>query len=80
MSEMSGQSGVQNCPLYKTVDGGKTWASTGTVLEPGLFDTNRVVGVTRNLIWVTTDNGIFRTVNGGATWVQTGGCTGGSDC
>ncbi len=72
--------GGQNCPLYKTVDGGKTWASTGTVLEPGLFDTNRVVGVTRNLIWVTTDNGIFRTVNGGATWVQTGGCTGGSDC
>jgi photosystem II stability/assembly factor-like uncharacterized protein len=73
--------GGWNCPLYKTVDGGKTWASTGTVLESGLFDTNRVVGVTRNLIWVTTDNGIFRTVDGGATWVvQTGGCTGGSDC
>ncbi|MFZ2447541.1 MAG: YCF48-related protein [Syntrophobacteraceae bacterium] len=69
-----------DCPPYRTVNGGKTWQATGTVLGPGMYDTNRVVGVTRNLIWVTADNGIFRTTDGGRTWAMTGGCSGGSDC
>ncbi len=72
--------GGADCPPYTTVDGGKTWRPIGTILCPGEFDTNRVVGVTRKLIWVVADNGIFRTNDGGATWESTGGCFGGNYC
>jgi hypothetical protein len=48
-------------------------------LDP--FDTNRVVAVTRDLIWVAHDTGFRRTTNGGAMWdPSASGCHGGSYC
>jgi len=72
--------GGSDCPPYRTVNGGGAWRAIGAPLAPGLFDTNRIVAVTHDLIWVAADNGIFRTINGGTVWQQTGGCTGGSFC
>ena len=67
--------GGLNCPPYRTTDGGVSWKPVGKPLAPGLYDTNRVVAVTRNLIWITTDDGIYRTTNGGGTWqVMRSGC------
>ena len=67
--------GGLSCPPYSTVDGGRTWSPIGKTLSNGL-DVNRVVAVTRKLIWVTADNGIFRTTDGGANWEATGSCSG----
>jgi photosystem II stability/assembly factor-like uncharacterized protein len=43
----------------------------------GFYDTNRVVAVTRDLVWVTGDNHIHRTTNGGGDWAQTDASCGG---
>jgi photosystem II stability/assembly factor-like uncharacterized protein len=67
--------GGVSCPPYKTVNGGKTWSPNGKPLGVG-YDTNRVVGVNRDLIWVTADNGIFRSLDGGASWEETESCPG----
>ena len=67
--------GGLSCPPYVTGDGGKTWNPNGNALALGL-DTNRVVAVTRKLIWATTDDGIFRSEDGGASWELTGTCGG----
>jgi photosystem II stability/assembly factor-like uncharacterized protein len=67
--------GGMSCPPYKTVDGGRTWSPTSKVLCGGC-DANRVVAVTRRLIWVAADHGIFQTTDGGANWEDTGGCSG----
>ena len=72
--------GGLNCPPYRTVNGGAAWRAIGAPLAPGLFDTNRIVAVTHDLIWIAADNGVYRTTNGGAVWQQTGGCSGGSYC
>lgn len=72
--------GGEDCPPYRTVDGGATWEAVGGPVVPGSFDTNKVVAVTQDLIWITHDNGIFRSINGGADWQQTPGCSGGRFC
>jgi photosystem II stability/assembly factor-like uncharacterized protein/pimeloyl-ACP methyl ester carboxylesterase len=72
--------GGLNCPPYKTVNGGTTWQAVGEPVAPGIYDTNRVVAVTRDLIWISHDFGFFRTTNGGADWEQTSGCSGGNYC
>ncbi|MCI0478504.1 MAG: hypothetical protein L0Y55_19865, partial [Anaerolineales bacterium] len=70
--------GGPNCPPYKTSDGGAIWQSVGASLDP--FDTNRVVAVTRDLVWVAHDSGFRRTTNSGASWSSPSGCSGGSFC
>ncbi|MBI4674704.1 MAG: hypothetical protein HY741_23920 [Chloroflexi bacterium] len=73
--------GGPNCPPFKTVNGGATWRAVGKPVAPGYYDTNRVVAVTRDRVWVTHDNGIYRTTNGGGDWVQTpAGCGGMNYC
>ncbi|MBI4675626.1 MAG: hypothetical protein HY741_28615 [Chloroflexi bacterium] len=72
--------GGPNCPPYKTTNGGD-WRAIGKPVSPGIFDTNRIVAVTRDLVWITHDNGIYRTTNGGRKWVQTpAGCGGPAVC
>lgn len=63
--------GGPSCPPYRTTDGGATWKPIGKPVGPGYVDTNRIVAVTRDLIWVTHDNGIYRTTDGGKNWVKT---------
>jgi photosystem II stability/assembly factor-like uncharacterized protein len=67
--------GGVSCPPYVTGDGGKTWSPNGNPLA-AILDTNRVVAVTKKLIWATTDAGIFRSEDGGASWESTGICAG----
>jgi len=71
--------GGEDCPPYRTVDG-STWQPVGGPVVPGSFDTNKVVAVTEDLIWIAHDNGFFRTINGGADWQETPGCSGGHYC
>jgi photosystem II stability/assembly factor-like uncharacterized protein len=53
----------------------------GKPVAPGFYDTNRVAAVTRDLVWITHDNGIFRTTDGGRNWEQTpAGCGGPGVC
>lgn len=63
--------GGGDCPPYKTVDGGATWRKGDHPVAPGIYDTNRVVGVNRDLVWIAHDFGLFRTMDGGRTWEET---------
>lgn len=68
--------------VYKSTDGGVTWAATGVM---GASNPSRagdiVIHPTNNqILWCATNNGIFKTTNAGATWtqVQTGSFSQGS--
>jgi photosystem II stability/assembly factor-like uncharacterized protein len=50
-------------PPYKTKNGGALWKTGGPILDE--HDTNRVVAVTREVVWVASDHGFHRTTNGG---------------
>jgi len=63
--------------VYKTIDGGITWAKTGVLSDSseGLAGFELVQSPTdANVLLAATVNGLFRTANGGASWtlVRTG--------
>lgn len=68
--------GGPKCPPYKTNNGGTTWQAVGPALDEQ--DTNRIVAVTRDLIWTSTDNDFYRTLNGGNSWDPTPSNCGGA--
>ncbi|MCW1146811.1 VPS10 domain-containing protein [Flavobacterium lacisediminis] len=58
--------------VYKSTDGGLTWAATGTM---GASNPSRagdiVIHPTNNqILWCATNNGIFKSTNAGASWTQ----------
>jgi photosystem II stability/assembly factor-like uncharacterized protein len=56
-----------NGAVYKTVDGGKKWAPSGTGLPPERVGTLRA-GAPNTVFALVEDNGLFRTTNGGTSW------------
>jgi photosystem II stability/assembly factor-like uncharacterized protein len=56
-----------NGAVYKTVDGGKKWAPSGTGLPPERVDLLRA-GSPNTVFALVEDNGLFRTTNGGTSW------------
>jgi len=66
--------------VYKTIDGGQTWAPTGltSLLSVGRAYYKMVMSPTNpDVLLVTTTSGLYRTINGGVNWqvVQAGAHT-----
>ncbi|MEW6009222.1 MAG: hypothetical protein AB1629_06280 [Candidatus Omnitrophota bacterium] len=57
--------------LYKTVDGGASWAELMTGLEGAKFRDIKIDPVSPNTIYATTmNNGIIKSVDGGQSWIK----------
>ena len=55
--------------VWKTTDGGASWARAGTALK-GLSITAVTVSPLPNVVWAATASAVFRSGDGGATWVD----------
>jgi photosystem II stability/assembly factor-like uncharacterized protein len=55
-------------PLYRSADGGATWASV--VIPPGTSYVNGVTVDPSSRLFAATDQGVFRSTDAGATWVH----------
>jgi photosystem II stability/assembly factor-like uncharacterized protein len=60
-----------NGAVYKTVDGGKKWAPSGSGL-PAEAVTMLRAGAPGTVFALVDDNGLFRTTNGGGAWSVVG--------
>jgi photosystem II stability/assembly factor-like uncharacterized protein len=56
-----------NGAVYKTVDGGKKWAASGTGLPPEEVGMLRA-GAANTVFALVDDHGLYRTTNGGTSW------------
>lgn len=66
---------VQGAGIFKTTDGGATWAQLSSTATASFFYVNRLaICPTNNLILLAaTRSGIFRSVNGGTNWTSVSG-------
>jgi photosystem II stability/assembly factor-like uncharacterized protein len=55
--------------VWKTTDGGATWARAGTALK-GLSIVDVVVSPLLGVVWAATESAVFRSGDGGATWID----------
>lgn len=64
---------IQGAGIFKTTDGGTTWAQlTSTATTNFLFVNRLAISPTNSqIILAATSRGVWRSVNGGATWTQT---------
>lgn len=64
--------------VFKSTDGGVTWAQIGNAATLGTRVSGLVIGGTPRVVHVTTNTGYFRSTNDGATWTRTvnGSCSG----
>lgn len=62
---------VGGAGIYKTIDGGQTWAALSNSATFG--DVGRIIinPLDKNNVIVATTKGIYSTVNGGSNWTQT---------
>lgn len=67
---MYNQDAVQGAGIFKTTDGGATWAQLPSTANSSFLYVNRLgICPTNNLvILAATRSGIFRSANGGASW------------
>lgn len=56
--------------VYKTVDGGNTWAKTG--FAEMRVSVVQVAPDNRDIVYAGTDDGIYKSNDGGSTWTQKG--------
>ncbi|MFD2908695.1 T9SS type A sorting domain-containing protein [Flavobacterium ardleyense] len=62
--------------VYKSIDGGVTWAATGLMSgsNPSRMGDVVIHPTNNQILWCATDKGIYKTINAGNSWsrVQTG--------
>ena len=63
--------------LYKSVNGGATFAVPSTELDGLNVYKLLVAAADANTVWAATSGGLYRTVNGGASWTKLTGGNGG---
>jgi hypothetical protein len=58
--------------VYKSTDGGLTWGPTGTLgsSNPSRAGDILIHPMNNQILWCTTNNGIYKTTNAGNTWIQ----------
>jgi hypothetical protein len=56
--------------VYKSTDGGTTWANTGAISGPSKASDIYVNPTNSNMIWVATSSGVFRSLNAGTSWTN----------
>jgi hypothetical protein len=56
--------------IYKTTDGGKTWAPLATADVSGFAQVVREDLVNPSLLFAGTENGLFVSIDGGTSWAQ----------
>jgi len=65
--------------LYKSLDGGKTWAAQSLPVQPGQ-NPARAIAVSRNnsgIVYVSVGGTVYKSLDGGATWQTQGVVTAG---
>jgi photosystem II stability/assembly factor-like uncharacterized protein len=76
-----GGDGIQGAGIFKTTDGGTTWAQLPSTATGDFLFVNRLAINPNNsqIILAATLTGIFRTTDGGATWTRSVPARGGLD-
>jgi len=70
----SNTAAIRGAGIFKTTDGGTTWAQMPSTADENWYFVNRLVIHPTNpsIMIAATATGIYRTLNGGDTWTQTG--------
>ncbi len=56
--------------VYKSLDGGNTWANTGSISGASRASDIYVNPTNSNMVWVATSAGLFRSLNAGTSWTN----------
>jgi photosystem II stability/assembly factor-like uncharacterized protein len=62
--------GARGSGIWKTTDGGSTWAPIGDQLPSLNIEAIVIAPTNHNLVYIVTSSGIFSSADAGATWVQ----------
>jgi hypothetical protein len=57
--------------VYKSINGGATWTTTGTISGGSRASDIYVNPLDSNMVWVATSNGLYKSVNAGTSWIRT---------
>jgi len=57
--------------VYKSTNGGTSWAITGTISGPTRASDIYVNPSNSNMIWVATSSGVYKSINAGVSWTRT---------
>lgn len=57
--------------VYKSINGGVTWNTTGTISGASRASDIYINPTDSNMVWVATSAGFFRSINAGTSWTRT---------